>query len=48
MVIRAPPDGYMLFLVSAANAINATLYEKLNFDLIRDMRRSPASRAYPR
>ena len=37
MVVRAPPDGYMLFLVSAANAINATLYEKLNFNLIRDM-----------
>ena len=37
MVVRAPPDGHMLFLVSAANAINATLYEKLNFNLIRDM-----------
>src|SRR5215831_15892123 len=29
-VVRAPPDGYTLLLVNAANAINATLYEKLN------------------
>ena len=37
MVVRAPSDGLMLFLVSAANAINATLYEKLNFNFIRDI-----------
>ena len=37
LVVRAPPDGYTLFLVSAANAINATLYEKLNFNFIRDI-----------
>jgi tripartite-type tricarboxylate transporter receptor subunit TctC len=37
MVVRAPPDGYMLFMASAANAINATLYQKLNFDFIRDI-----------
>jgi tripartite-type tricarboxylate transporter receptor subunit TctC len=36
MVIRAAPDGYMLLLVSAANAINATLYQNLNFNFIRD------------
>ena len=36
-VVRAPPDGYTLLLVTAANAINATLYEKLNFDFIRDI-----------
>jgi tripartite-type tricarboxylate transporter receptor subunit TctC len=36
-VVRAPPDGYTLLLVSAANAINATLYENLNFDFIRDI-----------
>jgi tripartite-type tricarboxylate transporter receptor subunit TctC len=36
-VVRAPPDGYTLLLVSGANAINATLYEKLNFDFIRDI-----------
>src|SRR5439155_11271058 len=36
-VVRAPPDGYTLLLVSAANAINATLYENLNFNFIRDI-----------
>jgi tripartite-type tricarboxylate transporter receptor subunit TctC len=36
-VVRAPPDGYTLLLVNAANAINATLYEKLNFNFIRDI-----------
>jgi tripartite-type tricarboxylate transporter receptor subunit TctC len=36
-VIRAPPDGYTLLLVSAANAINATLYDNLNFNLVRDI-----------
>jgi tripartite-type tricarboxylate transporter receptor subunit TctC len=35
-VVRAPPDGYTLLLVAPANAINATLYEKLNYDFIRD------------
>ena len=36
-VVRAPPDGYTLLLVAPANAINATLYEKLNFNLISDI-----------
>src|SRR5262245_5135628 len=36
-VIRAPSDGYMLLLVAVANAINATLYDKLNFNLINDI-----------
>jgi len=36
-VVRAPPDGYTLLLVAPANAINATLYEKLNFIFIRDI-----------
>ena len=36
-VVRAPPDGYTLLLVGTANAINATLYEKLNFNFIRDI-----------
>jgi tripartite-type tricarboxylate transporter receptor subunit TctC len=36
-VVRAPADGYTLLLVTAANAINATLYEKLSFNLIRDI-----------
>ena len=36
-VVRSPSDGYTLLLVSAANAINATLYDKLNFNFIRDI-----------
>ena len=35
--MNAPPDGYTLLLVNAGNAINATLYEKLKFNLIRDI-----------
>src|SRR6516164_5409403 len=34
--LRAPPDGYTLLLVSPASAINATLYENLSFNFIRD------------
>jgi tripartite-type tricarboxylate transporter receptor subunit TctC len=34
--LNAPPDGYTLMLVNASNAINATLYEKLNYDFMRD------------
>jgi len=36
-VVKAPPDGYTLLLVSTANAINATLYDQLNFNFIRDI-----------
>jgi tripartite-type tricarboxylate transporter receptor subunit TctC len=36
-VVRASPDGYMLLLVGGWNAINATLYDKLNFNFIRDI-----------
>jgi tripartite-type tricarboxylate transporter receptor subunit TctC len=36
-VVRSPADGHTLLLVTTANTINATLYEKLNFDFIRDM-----------
>ena len=35
-VVRAPPDGYTLFLATPANALNATLYESLSFNFIRD------------
>jgi tripartite-type tricarboxylate transporter receptor subunit TctC len=37
MVVRAPNDGYTLLLATVPNAINATLYGKLNFDFIRDI-----------
>jgi tripartite-type tricarboxylate transporter receptor subunit TctC len=36
-VVRAAPDGYTLLLVAPANAINATLYDKLNFNFLRDI-----------
>ena len=36
-VVRAPADGHTLLLVSASNAINATLYEKLTFNFIQDI-----------
>jgi tripartite-type tricarboxylate transporter receptor subunit TctC len=37
MAVRAAPDGYTVFLVNPANAINATLYPKLNFNFLEDM-----------
>ena len=49
VVVNAPPDGYTLLLVGASSAINATLYEKLNFNFLRDITpvagiiRSPSS-----
>jgi tripartite-type tricarboxylate transporter receptor subunit TctC len=36
-VVRSPPDGYTLLLVNAANAINATYYENLSFNFMRDI-----------
>jgi hypothetical protein len=37
MVVRAPPDGYTLFLATSTDAINAALYPNLSFDFIRDI-----------
>jgi tripartite-type tricarboxylate transporter receptor subunit TctC len=37
VVVRAPPDGYTLLMVTTSNAINATLYANLNFNFIRDI-----------
>ncbi len=35
--MHAPPDGYTLLLVATVHTINATLYDKLNFNFIRDI-----------
>jgi tripartite-type tricarboxylate transporter receptor subunit TctC len=37
LAIKSTPDGYTVFLVNPANAINATLYSNLNFNFLRDM-----------
>jgi tripartite-type tricarboxylate transporter receptor subunit TctC len=37
VVVNVPPDGYTLLLVGASSAINATLFEKLNFNFLRDI-----------
>ena len=36
-VVRASPDGYTLLLIVATNTINATLYDKLSFNFVRDI-----------
>ena len=45
VVVRASPDGYMLLLIGSFNAINATLYDKLNFNFIRDI--APVASHHP-
>jgi tripartite-type tricarboxylate transporter receptor subunit TctC len=37
VAVRAPPDGYTLLIVGVWNAVDATLYDKLNFNFIRDI-----------
>jgi tripartite-type tricarboxylate transporter receptor subunit TctC len=37
VVFNAPPDGYTLLMISPAHAVNATLYEKLSFNFLRDI-----------
>jgi tripartite-type tricarboxylate transporter receptor subunit TctC len=37
LAVRAPADGYTMFLVNPANAINATLYRKLTFNFLNDL-----------
>jgi tripartite-type tricarboxylate transporter receptor subunit TctC len=36
-VVRAPPDGHTLLLITSTNAVNAALYDNLNFNFIRDI-----------
>jgi tripartite-type tricarboxylate transporter receptor subunit TctC len=36
-VVRAPGDGYTLLLANGVNAINATLYDRVNFNFVRDI-----------
>jgi hypothetical protein len=46
-VVRAPPDGHTLLFITSANSINATLYDKLNFNFIRDIKPLRPSSACP-
>ena len=45
-VVRAPPDGYTLLVIASSVAINATLYDNLNFNFIRDI--APVAGRLPR
>ena len=46
-VVNSPPDGHTLLLVVTANAINATLFEQLNFNFIRDIAPVAGISRYP-
>jgi tripartite-type tricarboxylate transporter receptor subunit TctC len=37
-VVRAPPDGYALLMITTSATVSASLYEKLNYDFIRDIK----------
>ena len=37
VVVNAPPDGYTLLMISPAHAVNATLYDKLAYNFLRDI-----------
>src|SRR6187551_1304514 len=37
LAAHSPPDGYTLFMVTATHAINVTLYQKLGYNLVRDL-----------
>jgi tripartite-type tricarboxylate transporter receptor subunit TctC len=43
LVIRAEPDGYTLLVCGPVNAINATLFENLDFNFVRDTCRRPVA-----
>jgi tripartite-type tricarboxylate transporter receptor subunit TctC len=47
VVVRAPADGYTLLLVGSFNTINATLYDKLNYNFIRDIAPVASVMRYP-
>ena len=46
-VVRSPADGHTLLVVTASNAINATLYDKLSFNFIRDIAPVAGIMRYP-
>src|SRR5262249_11372155 len=46
-VVRAAPDGYTLLITGVYNTINATLYDKLNFNFIRDIAAVAGIVVYP-
>jgi hypothetical protein len=43
--VKSPPDGYTLVMVALSSAVNATLYDKLPFNFLRDIDRSEPSAA---